>query len=194
MPLLGHDFAEDLAGKHGAENVEIEDPAERVCGQIKEAEVGAGGGGGLVATGAVDEAVDFAELGDHSLSCLGDAVLVERVAREERDLLAMLAEVGDERPGRFDIQIEDGDLRAATCKRTRDFTAEDPCAASDDDDHSGEVVHADELRQIEGNVLCAVGCMFHWVRCGGCHRRSSCVVLFRTGSVTQVRSGLTRVQ
>ena len=74
MPLLGHDFAEDLAGKHGAENVEIEDPAERVCGQIKEAEVGAGGGGGLVATGAVDEAVDFAELGDHSLSCLGDAV------------------------------------------------------------------------------------------------------------------------
>jgi len=84
---------------------------------------------------------------------------------------------------------------AATCKRTRDFTAEDPCAASDDDDHSGEVVHADELRQ--NRRKCALRCRVH-VPLGALRWLPSsilvCSPLQELVSVTQVRSGLTRVQ
>ena len=161
MALLGHDFAEGLAGQHGAENVEIEDPAESVGGQVEELEVGAGGGSGLVASRAVDEAVDLAELADHVLGSLGNAVAVEYVALVERDLLAMGAERVDERLGRLDVEVEDGNLSAATGQCAGHFAAENASAASDGDDKAGEVVHFREFCQIKGNMVRGFRCMVY---------------------------------
>ena len=62
MSLLGHQLAKSLARQHGAEDVQVKDPAERVRREIEKLEIGTCGRGGLVAAGAVDEAVDFAVL------------------------------------------------------------------------------------------------------------------------------------
>src|SRR5208283_4100060 len=86
MALCRHDPSKGLARQHGAENIQFEHPAQSVGGEIEEIHFVAGGGGWLVSSRAVDQAVDFAQAVYHVLSCLGNAVAVEHVAAEKREL------------------------------------------------------------------------------------------------------------
>ena len=110
LALLGHDLANGLARQHGAENIEIEDPAQSVGGKVEELQFWAGSGRGLIASRTVDQAVDFAQARGYILRSLGDAVAVENIALVEGNLLALLAEAIDQGLGGLDIQV-----RMATC-------------------------------------------------------------------------------
>ena len=74
----------------------------------------------------------------------------------QRDLLAAVAEAFDEGFGGLDVEVEDGDLSAATGERAGHFAAENACAAGDGDNESSEVVHPGELRQVKGCFRCSV--------------------------------------
>ena len=60
---LGHVAADDLRRDDGAQQVQVEHPAQGIRGQVEEGFVGAGGGIRFVAAGGVDQAIDLAKLG-----------------------------------------------------------------------------------------------------------------------------------
>ena len=149
----GHFLAEDLGGQEGADEVEVEDELDGVCGHIEEGHFGAGGGFFFVATGAVDEDVDAAVGGEDLVLGGFDGGLVEDVAPDGESFAAVLLDLIDDFEGEVLLKVEDGHGRAGLGEANGHFAAEHAAAAGDGDDFTGEVEEiAHEMRPFERSV------------------------------------------